>query len=313
MGGQRNNLTELRKIIPDPYGQTAGLVPVVTTYTDDRGLTQYIYTLQAVAPGSAQTKIQFQYNSINLGTIGTVDTFDVASSWATFDRVGNTVTLTIPTPSSLTSPLTTKGDVWGFSTVDARIPVGADNTVLTADSTQPLGVKWGAASSYTPPVTTKGDLFGFSTVPARFPVGSNAQKIRANSAQALGVEWTDVNRIMAFGIDGGGIAITAGTVSRPVRAKGNFTVKLSTIFLNPGSAAGSCVLDVLTSTYANYDTGTSIVASAPPTLSSAIKNQDSTLTGWTTSIVDGNFYWIKVTSASGVTNVGLDLGLIEAI
>lgn len=41
------------------------------------------------------------------------------------------------------SPLTTKGDVWGYSTADARIPVGGDGTVLTADSTQALGVKWG--------------------------------------------------------------------------------------------------------------------------------------------------------------------------
>lgn len=46
-----------------------------------------------------------------------------------------------------TSPLTTKGDIWGYSTSDARIPVGANNTVLTADSTQALGVKWAAASS----------------------------------------------------------------------------------------------------------------------------------------------------------------------
>jgi len=40
------------------------------------------------------------------------------------------------------SPLTTKGDVYGFSTVDARIPVGTNDQVLTADSTQALGVKW---------------------------------------------------------------------------------------------------------------------------------------------------------------------------
>ena len=40
------------------------------------------------------------------------------------------------------SPLTTKGDVYGFSTVDARIPIGANDTVLTADSTQSLGLKW---------------------------------------------------------------------------------------------------------------------------------------------------------------------------
>jgi len=42
------------------------------------------------------------------------------------------------------SPLTTKGDIYGFSTVDARIPIGANNTVLTADSAQALGLKWAA-------------------------------------------------------------------------------------------------------------------------------------------------------------------------
>lgn len=47
---------------------------------------------------------------------------------------------------SATSPLTTKGDLWGFSSVDARLPVGTNNYVLTADSSQTLGVKWAAAS-----------------------------------------------------------------------------------------------------------------------------------------------------------------------
>lgn len=47
----------------------------------------------------------------------------------------------------LLSPLTTKGDIWGFSTTDARIPVGTDGQVLVADSTQALGVKWATASS----------------------------------------------------------------------------------------------------------------------------------------------------------------------
>jgi hypothetical protein len=42
----------------------------------------------------------------------------------------------------LTSPLTTKGDVWGYSTTDARIPVGADTAVLTSDSAAALGVSW---------------------------------------------------------------------------------------------------------------------------------------------------------------------------
>jgi len=47
----------------------------------------------------------------------------------------------------LSSPLTTKGDVWGYSTTDARIPVGANGTVLTADSAETLGVKWAAPAS----------------------------------------------------------------------------------------------------------------------------------------------------------------------
>jgi hypothetical protein len=46
--------------------------------------------------------------------------------------------------SSSISPLTTKGDVWGFSTVDARLPVGSNNQILTADSSQTLGIKWAA-------------------------------------------------------------------------------------------------------------------------------------------------------------------------
>jgi hypothetical protein len=45
-----------------------------------------------------------------------------------------------------TSPLTTKGDLYGFGTSDARIPIGTNNHVLTADSTQSLGLKWAAPS-----------------------------------------------------------------------------------------------------------------------------------------------------------------------
>lgn len=44
------------------------------------------------------------------------------------------------------SPLTTKGDVYVYGSADARLPVGTNGQVLTADSTQTLGVKWATAS-----------------------------------------------------------------------------------------------------------------------------------------------------------------------
>ena len=56
---------------------------------------------------------------------------------------GTDLDFTWITPTDQT-PLTTKGDLFGYSTADARIPVGADGTVLTADSAEALGVKWAA-------------------------------------------------------------------------------------------------------------------------------------------------------------------------
>jgi len=47
----------------------------------------------------------------------------------------------------LSSPLTTKGDVWGYNTTNARIPIGTNGQVLTADSAQTLGLKWATPSS----------------------------------------------------------------------------------------------------------------------------------------------------------------------
>lgn len=53
--------------------------------------------------------------------------------------------------SAATFPITTKGDLLGYNTVAARIPVGTNGQALVADSTQALGVKWGTPASATVP------------------------------------------------------------------------------------------------------------------------------------------------------------------
>lgn len=52
-------------------------------------------------------------------------------------------------PAGTVSPLTTKGDIYTYAAADARLPVGANGTVLTADSAQATGLRWGSALTST--------------------------------------------------------------------------------------------------------------------------------------------------------------------
>ena len=59
------------------------------------------------------------------------------------DASGNVIEFT----GGGSSPLTTKGDLYTFSTVDTRLPVGTDNQILTADSSTATGLKWSTVTS----------------------------------------------------------------------------------------------------------------------------------------------------------------------
>jgi len=74
-------------------------------------------------------------------------------------------------------------------------------------------------------------------------------------------------------------------------------------------ASGSIVIDIWKDVYANFPptVADTITASAKPTLTSAQKSQDSTLTGWTTAIVAGDTLRFNVDSVSTVKRVVLSL------
>jgi hypothetical protein len=62
------------------------------------------------------------------------------------------------------SPLTTKGDVYTYSTTDDRIGVGANDTVLTADSSTATGLKWATVSGGGMTLISTTSLTGAGTI-----------------------------------------------------------------------------------------------------------------------------------------------------
>lgn len=90
----------------------------------------------------------------------------------------------------------------------------------------------------------------------------------------------------------------------------NFTLQRVTLVAN---TSGCIVLDVWKDTYANFPptVADTITASAKPTLTSAQKYQDTTLTGWTTSWAKGDWIAINIDSFETVKLVTVSfLGLM---
>lgn len=124
-----------------------------------------------------------------------------------------------------------------------------------------------------------------------------------------GTSWVNssdpITRGIYFTADGAGSVLTTGVKSY-IYISVPCTITSSTLLADQ---SGSCVVDIWKAAYSSFPplVANSIVASAPPTLSSAQKSQDTTLTGWTTPINAGDVLAFNINSATSVTRINLAL------
>ena len=137
-----------------------------------------------------------------------------------------------------------------------------------------------------------------------FTNGLTANTISATTYQGL------PSGSFGITIDGGGSAITTG-VKGYVEMPYAGTITSWTILADQ---SGSAVIDLWKDTYANFPptSADTITASARPTLSSAVKGQSSTLTGWTTAVAAGDIIAFNVVSASASTRITLALKITKS-
>lgn len=138
----------------------------------------------------------------------------------------------------------------------------------------------------------------------RLAKGTAEQKLAMNSG-ATAPEWVDDFTSITFIIDGGGSTITTG-IKGDLEIPFACTISAVTMLADQ---SGSIVVDIWKDTYANYPPTNvdSITASAVPTISTATKSQDTTLTGWTTSISAGDTLRFNVDSVTTIKRVTLSL------
>jgi hypothetical protein len=109
-----------------------------------------------------------------------------------------------------------------------------------------------------------------------------------------------------FSVDGAGSAIATGTQTAKVVIPYNCTVTKATVLADQSS---NTTVDIWMEDYTNYPPtiADTIVAAAKPTLSGAAKSEDSTLTGWTTSLVKGEILYFTVDTNSAATHLDIIL------
>ncbi|SRR6266702_2461515 len=109
--------------------------------------------------------------------------------------------------------------------------------------------------------------------------------------------------VVGVTIDGGDLTPLTGSKGF-VRVLYAGTIKGWTVIAD---RSGSASFTVKKSTFAAFPTNSSIVASAPPALSSQQKASSTTLTGWTTAVAAGDVIEFVLDSVATVHRLTLEL------
>jgi len=108
------------------------------------------------------------------------------------------------------SPLTTKGDLYTYSTTDARLGVGTNGQVLTADSAEATGLKWATAggggkvlqvvsATTTTEASTTSASWTDSNLTASITPSSATSKVLVLTTQVINLSQSDDTGIMSGG------------------------------------------------------------------------------------------------------------------
>lgn len=121
------------------------------------GVTHLTGALTADLPvfGAGGADIKSGTKSGNTNELASVSGTLTSGNIASFDGSGNVIDSTASVAKLSQEILTTKGDLLSWGSAPSRLGVGSNTQVLTADSTQALGIKWAAAASGTGGVSVK--------------------------------------------------------------------------------------------------------------------------------------------------------------
>ena len=135
--------------------------------------------------------------------------------------------------------------------------------------------------------------------------GSNVVTIESGAVEPGMFSTTADDDGIEFIINGGGSVIATGEHGH-LEVPWACTINSVTVLADQ---SGSIVVDIWVDSFANFPPtdADSITASAPPTLSTSQSSQDTTLTGWTTSLSKGDIIAYNVDSVTTVERVVISL------